>query len=72
MHTSSCEAYRTKMKISRWAEVLDDRFVRVHRSYIVNRDLITDRSSQSVCVCGRQIEVSRSYRVVLTDLTERR
>lgn len=62
IRTVSGMSYRTKMKISRWEEFLDDRFVRIHRSYIVNKDLITSYSGGSVFLGDEQIEVSRKYR----------
>mgnify|MGYP001275460567 CR=1 FL=1 len=55
-------AYRTKMKISQWESVLDERFLRVHRSYLVNLNHISHSTANEVTVGDHTIEVSRKYR----------
>lgn len=62
LHTADGAAYRTRTRISQWEQQLDDRFVRVHRAYIVNADRITGMTGQSVEIGGMQIEFSRKYR----------
>ena len=62
LHTIDGAAYRTRTRISQWERMLDGRFVRVHRAYIVNADLATDVSPQGVEVGGRRIDFSRKYR----------
>lgn len=62
LHTSDSSTYRTKMKISQWESVLDDRFLRVHRSYLVNKNHISHATVNEVTVGNRTIEVSRKYR----------
>jgi DNA-binding LytR/AlgR family response regulator len=55
-------SYRTKMNISHWEEVLDSRFIRVHRSYLVNKAHITKTDSSCVYAGGKTIEISRKYK----------
>ncbi len=55
-------SYRTKMNISHWEEVLDSRFIRVHRSYLVNKKHITKTESNCVYAGGKSIEISRTYK----------
>lgn len=55
-------SYRTKMNISHWEEVLDSRFTRVHRSYLVNKKHITKTESNCVYAGGKSIEISRKYK----------
>jgi hypothetical protein len=55
-------SYRTKMNISHWEQVLDSRFVRVHRSYLVNKNHITRVDSSYVYASGKAIEISRKYK----------
>ena len=50
------------MKISQWESVLDGRFVRVHRSFIVNRIHVTRFDARAVHLGERSIEISRKYR----------
>jgi DNA-binding LytR/AlgR family response regulator len=54
--------YPTRMKISQWEAVLDDGFVRVHRSFIVNRAHITRFDAHTLRLGGVSIEISRKYR----------
>lgn len=60
--TTREEPYPTRMKISQWDTVLDDRFVRVHRSFIVYTRYITRFDSRSVSLGETIIEISRKYR----------
>jgi len=62
IHTSDNSTYRTKMKISQWESVLEERFIRVHRSYLVNLNHISQASANEVTIGDRTIEVSRKYR----------
>ena len=55
--------YRTRMNITLWSNVLDDRFVRVHRAFIVNRSCICGMSAGRLKLdSGVAIDVSKRYR----------
>lgn len=60
--TTDGAKHPTRMKISQWEATLDDRFVRVHRSFIVNRSHITRLDAHTVWLGELPIEVSRKYR----------
>ena len=60
--TASGKSYPTRMKISQWESVLDSRFVRIHRSFIVNRKQITRYDSRAVYLGEQTIEFSRKYK----------
>ncbi len=60
--TVTGKTYRTKMRISKWEELLGSGFVRVHRSFLVNSEFIEKFNHSSVIVAGREIEISRKYR----------
>jgi len=62
--------YRTKMKISQWESVLDERFLRVHRSYLVNLKHISHTTANEVTVGDYTIEVSRKYRDAFRQATQ--
>ena len=60
--------YRTKMNITLWNNVLDDRFVRVHRAFIVNRSRICGISAKRLKLdSGVEIDVSKRYREKLEE-----
>ena len=60
--TISGKTYPTKMRISQWESVLDDRFLRIHRSFIVNRNHITTFNSKTVYIQDLPVEISRKYK----------
>ena len=62
IHTSTGESLRTKTKISQWEQQLDDRFLRIHRSYIVNTAHVGEYHPSRVNVGGQEIEISRKYK----------
>lgn len=62
VHTMSGESLRTRTPISRWEATLNDlQFVRIHRSYIVCRELITRSSRTEVEIGELTLPVSRKY-----------
>lgn len=62
IHTADGSAYRTKRRISQWEALLDRRFLRVHRSYIVNTERIEEYRPTRLRIGGSEIEISRKYR----------
>jgi len=60
---SDGKQYRTRMNITQWSNVLDDRFVRVHRAFIVNRSCICGMSAGRLKLdSGVEVVVSKRYR----------
>jgi DNA-binding LytR/AlgR family response regulator len=53
--------YRNKTGISQWESILGDDFIRIHRSYIVNRAAITSIDKEYVHIADSQLPVSRKY-----------
>ena len=66
--TADGTRYPTRMKISQWEAALDERFVRVHRSFIVSRLHITRIDAHSVWLGDLEIEISRKYREKVVSL----
>ncbi len=63
--------YPTRMNISGWEAVLDDRFVRVHRSFIVNLSHVTRIEGHFVWIGDVPIVISRKYRDKVTGRIEK-
>lgn len=62
VHTMSGESLRTRTPISRWEATLNElHFLRIHRSYIVRRELIIRASRAEVELEGVTLPVSRKY-----------
>ena len=62
IHTAAGEAYRTKTRISQWEAQLDRRFLRVHRSWIVNTEHIDEYRPNRIRIGTTEIEISRKYK----------
>ena len=60
--TTSGESYRNKTGIGQWENLLGDGFLRIHRSYLVNIGLASLTDTESVCVAGTNLPVSRKYK----------
>lgn len=62
LHTTDGDVYRTKTRITQWEQLLDDRFVRIHRAWLVNAEHVADVQSGQLTVGGRTLDISRKYR----------
>lgn len=62
VRTTSDQSYRTKMNISNWELTLDSRFIRIHRSYLVNKSHITKITPTKIWIGNKSLEVSRKNR----------
>lgn len=60
--TKNGHSYRNKTGITQWENLLGEGFVRIHRSFLVNRDCISEISSDSLQAAGRELPISRKYR----------
>lgn len=56
------QQYRNRTGISQWEDVLGSGFIRIHRSYLVNRTYASVSSPECVCVDGKELPVSRKYK----------
>ncbi len=61
-HLEDGSQVTSKEKISRMEESLPDQFIRIHRSFIVNKARINSFSREHVEVGGKELPVSRSYK----------
>ena len=55
-------SFKNKTPISQWENYLGEGFLRIHRSYLVNVEHITDHDIESVKIVGVELPVSRKYR----------
>ncbi len=62
IHRISGPPVESRMKISHMEQELPDTFLRIHRSFIVNREKIHSFSRETVLVEETGLPVSRSYR----------
>ena len=60
--TADGDSFRTRTRISQWENILDKRFLRVHRSYIINTHRIDSFDGTRMRIQHRTIELSRKYK----------
>ena len=41
LHTADGGLYPTRTRISQWERLLDDRFIRIHRAWLVNAERVS-------------------------------
>jgi two-component system response regulator LytT len=58
----------TKEKISKLQEELPTHFIRIHRSFIVNRNLIDSFSKEKIKINGIEMPISRTYKKEVMEL----
>ena len=63
--TKDGRSYRNKTGITQWENLLGEGFVRIHRSYLVNRACITEVGTDSLQIIGTELPISRKYRKTL-------
>ncbi|WKN45644.1 LytR/AlgR family response regulator transcription factor [Tunicatimonas pelagia] len=56
------EKHTVKYSISAFQKLLDDRFLRIHRSYIVNVNQITAYTKQDVEISRQELPIGEQYR----------
>ncbi|WP_196894345.1 LytR/AlgR family response regulator transcription factor [Aureivirga marina] len=65
IHTEK-ESHITKHSISSFEKKLDNRFIRMHRSYIINKDKITAFTKNDVEIGKIEIPIGENFRANLT------
>ncbi|KAA3645254.1 MAG: DNA-binding response regulator [Bacteroidetes bacterium] len=56
------DTFNERVSLSQLMEELDDDFIRVHRSFIVNKNKINQYNSTSVFIKNTEIPISRTYK----------
>ncbi|WP_254504272.1 LytR/AlgR family response regulator transcription factor [Aquimarina spinulae] len=57
-----------KYSLTAFEDRLDERFIRTHRSYIVNRDKITAYTKQDIEIDAIEIPIGENYKMNISDL----
>lgn len=60
--TMEGDSFRNKTGIGQWENLLGEDFLRIHRSYLVNRELASQTSPDTLMVGMTELPVSRKYR----------
>ncbi len=62
------ESISVKFSISAFEKKLDNRFIRIHRSYIANRDKITAYTKQDIEIGKIELPIGENYKKSLSNL----
>jgi len=65
IHLTDGSTLRSKVKISHLEKQLPDSFIRIHRSFIVNRSLVNSFNREELLMGEEAFPVSRTYRQVV-------
>ncbi len=61
IYTTS-ESYMTKARLGKFTEALPDHFIRIHRSFVVNRQFVHSFNREYLSLNSTQLPISRSYK----------
>ncbi len=62
VYATEGRCYRNITPISRWEAILKPHFLRIHRSYLVNKSAVTGVDVDLLCIGETQLPISRKYR----------
>lgn len=65
--TKGC-SFKNSTSISQWETFLGDGFIRIHRSYLVNVEHISEHNADSVTVNDTELPISRKYRETIKSI----
>lgn len=65
-------SFRNITPISRWEAILKPHFIRIHRSYLVNKAAVTDIDVDILLIGETQLPISRKYKDEVLALNPRR
>ena len=68
IHTIDGRTLRNKTGISQWESVLGERFIRVHRAFLVNSKYVSSYKGDTIKVEDKELPVSRKYQKQLKEL----
>lgn len=68
LYATEGRKYRNHTGIAQWESLLGDGFIRIHRSYLVNRQAIDGVGNDTVSVGGVELPISRKYRTKVREL----
>jgi DNA-binding LytR/AlgR family response regulator len=68
IHTTDGRTLRNKTGISQWESVLGERFIRVHRAFLVNSKYVSSYKGDTIKVEDKELPVSRKYQKEVKEL----
>ena len=69
--TEDGRKYYNKTPISRWEDLLGDKFIRIHRSYLVRKNAIIEVCNDKIIIGNEPLPVSRMYKAIINHISKR-
>lgn len=69
LHAAGGSSFKNRTPISQWESILDTEFVRIHRSFLVNRSAITAVDKDALYIGDVELPVSRKYKESVSRLS---
>ena len=62
IHATNNRIFRNRTPITQWQNILEDGFIRIHRSYLVNQTFVELHDNETVTVGSQPLPISRKNR----------
>jgi hypothetical protein len=62
IHATNNRIFRNRTPITQWQNILEDGFIRIHRSYLVNQTFVESHDNETVTVGSQPLPISRKNR----------
>ena len=62
IHATNNRIFRNRTPITQWQNILEDGFIRIHRSYLVNQAFVESHDNETVTVGSQPLPISRKNR----------
>ena len=62
IYATKDRTFRNRTPITQWQNILEDGFIRIHRSYLVNQTFVESHDSETVTVGSQLLPISRKNR----------
>ena len=71
IYATKDRTFRNRTPITQWQNILEDSFIRIHRSYLVNRSFVESYDNETVTVGSQSLPISRKNRKEILLLLQR-
>ena len=71
IYATKNRTFRNRTPITQWQNILEDGFIRIHRSYLVNRSFVESYDNETVTVGSQSLPISRKNRKEILFLLQR-
>ena len=62
IHATQGRIFRNRTPITQWQNILEDGFIRIHRSFLVNRSFVESYDNETVTIESKSLPISRKNR----------